>query len=83
MMTEISFGTPLKVIQENPYGRQLAYALTGLAVSTLLTVAASVAGVIWLTVLMGLLTYVSLGAVLVLGRRAARAHRREGYRTRR
>ncbi|GGL12204.1 hypothetical protein Sme01_68780 [Sphaerisporangium melleum] len=81
-MTEISFSGPLRLLQKNPYGRWLGYALAALAVSTLLTVVASAAGVLWATLLMGALSYASLGAVLVIGRRAARAHRREGYRSR-
>ncbi|MET8143951.1 hypothetical protein ABZU32_26905 [Sphaerisporangium sp. NPDC005288] len=82
-MTEIPFGTSLKVFQDNPYGRWFGYALIALAASTLLTVVASAAGVMWLTIMMGLLAYASLGAALLYGRRAARAHRREGYRARR
>ncbi|WP_248958271.1 hypothetical protein [Sphaerisporangium perillae] len=80
-MTEISLSTSLKALQENPYGKWLGYATLGLAACTLLTVVAGVAGIVWLTLLMGLLSYVALGAVLFVGRRAARAHRRERGRT--
>jgi uncharacterized membrane protein SirB2 len=82
-MMEFSFSTSLKVLQENPYGRWLGFATLGLVAFTLLSVVAGQSGAVWLTIILGILAYVALGAVLFTVRRLVRTYRRERYRTHR
>lgn len=82
-MTELSFGTSMKTLHENRYGKVLEIAVLGLITGTLLSVVAGLAGSVWLTLLMGLLAYTALVVVLFAVRRILRAHRWQRDRSRR
>ncbi|GII76634.1 hypothetical protein Sru01_16160 [Sphaerisporangium rufum] len=78
-MTELSLAS-LKALQHNPYGKWAGFALLAVLACPLLAVAAGQAGLLWLTVLLGVMAYAALAGSLFLVRRMVRTHRRRAGR---
>ncbi|GII85629.1 hypothetical protein Ssi03_36190 [Sphaerisporangium siamense] len=70
-------GTTLTALRRNRYAKLLEITLLGLVTCTMLAVTAGLAGVVWLTLLLGLMAYAALAGCLFAARRIVRSQRFE------